>query len=221
MSFGTPHTTHSNVCRPAPFPFIPGTLATIIPGTLATIIPALATIITIHIPIEGYHYPKAASPAVSGRWHNFSVLSLHPEYNIKDTTLEPELRVSARKSPQNIRRTFHLTQLQHSSLHLEKRLIRQKIQEHEISLQALKERMADVENDIVSTTDAVGTLHCYMDEAGISVPDMAEDVAASIVFSEDEDDDASDSQDGDASDSQDQTLEDAATSETVPSVMTL
>ncbi|KAH9003935.1 hypothetical protein EDB83DRAFT_2533292 [Lactarius deliciosus] len=154
-------------------------------------------------------------------FHNSSVLSLHPEYNIKDTTLEPELRVSARKSPQNIRRTFHLTQLQRSSLHLEKRLIRQKIQEHEISLQALKERMADVENDIVSTTDAVGTLHCYMDEAGISVPDMAKDVAASIVFSEDEDDDASDSQDGDASDSQDQTLEDAATSETVPSVMTL
>ncbi|KAH9025769.1 hypothetical protein EDB84DRAFT_1440316 [Lactarius hengduanensis] len=126
-----------------------------------------------------------------------SVLSLHPEYNIEDTTLR-------------------------SSLHFEKRLIKQKIEEHEISLQALKERMVDVENNIASTTHAVGTLHCYMDQVGIPIPDMAEHVAASIVFSED--DDASDSQDGDTSDSQngdasnlqDQTLEDAATSEMDP-----
>ncbi|KAH9003373.1 hypothetical protein EDB86DRAFT_3217602 [Lactarius hatsudake] len=150
-----------------------------------------------------------------------SGLPLRTEYNIEDTTWEPELRVSARESARNIRRSFHLTQLQRSSLHLEKRLVRQKIEEHEISLQALKERMADIENDIASTTYAVGTLHCYMDQNGIPIPDMAEHVAASIVFSEDEDagdsqdGDASDLQNGDASDLQDQTLEDAATSETV------
>ncbi|KAH8978294.1 hypothetical protein EDB86DRAFT_3090838 [Lactarius hatsudake] len=185
-------TPHSDALRPGPFPFIPCTLA---------------TIITIRIPIEGYH-PKAASPAVSS-----SGLLLRTEYNIEDTTWEPKLRVSARESARNIRRSFHLTQLQCSSLHLEKRLVRQKIEEHEISLQALKERMDDIENDIASTTYAVGTLHCYMDQNGIPVPDMAEHVAASIVFSEDED--AGNSQDGDASDSQDQTLEDAATSKTV------
>ncbi|KAH8982324.1 hypothetical protein EDB86DRAFT_3126959 [Lactarius hatsudake] len=150
-----------------------------------------------------------------------SGLPLRTEYNIEDTTWEPVLRVSARESARNIRRSFHLTQLQRSSLHLEKRLVRQKIEEHEISLQALKERMADIENDIASTTYAVGTLHCYMDQNGIPIPDMAEHVAASIVFSEDEDagdsqdGDASDLQNGDASDSQDQTLEDAATSKTV------
>ncbi|KAH8976471.1 hypothetical protein EDB86DRAFT_2840627 [Lactarius hatsudake] len=135
-------------------------------------------------------------------FHNSSGLPLRTEYNIEDTTWR-------------------------SSLHLEKRLVRQKIEEHEISLQALKERMADIENDIASTTYAVGTLHCYMDQNGIPVPDMAEHVAASIVFSEDEDagnsqdGDASDSQNGDASDLQDQTLEDAATSETVPPVVTV
>ncbi|KAH8994409.1 hypothetical protein EDB86DRAFT_3078277 [Lactarius hatsudake] len=160
-------------------------------------------------------------------FHNSSGLPLRTEYNIEDTTWEPELRVSTRESARNIRRSFHLTQLQRSSLHLEKRLVRQKIEEHEISLQALKERMADIENDIASTTYAVGTLHCYMDQNGIPVPDMAEHVAASIVFSEDEDagdsqdGDASDSQNGNASDSQDQTLEDAATSETVPLVVTV
>ncbi|KAH9020516.1 hypothetical protein EDB84DRAFT_1565682 [Lactarius hengduanensis] len=155
-------------------------------------------------------------------FHNSSALSLHPEYNMEDTTLRPELRVSARESARSIRRSFHLTQLQRSSLHIEKRLIKQRIEEHKISLQALEERMVDVENNIASTTHAVGTLHCYMDQVGIPIPDMAEHVAASIVFSEDEDasdsqdGDASDSQNGDASDSQDQTLEDAATSETVP-----
>ncbi|KAH9002189.1 hypothetical protein EDB86DRAFT_3073992 [Lactarius hatsudake] len=142
-------------------------------------------------------------------FHNSSGLLLRTEYNIEDMTWEPELHVSC------------------SSLHLEKCLVRQKIEEHEISLQALKEWIADIENDIASTTYAVGTLHCYMDQNGIPIPDMVEHVAASIVFSEDEDTgdsqdgDASDLQNGDASDLQDQTLEDAATSETVPPVITV
>ncbi|KAH9054549.1 hypothetical protein EDB83DRAFT_2316301 [Lactarius deliciosus] len=136
-------------------------------------------------------------------FHNGSMLSSHPEYNNYDMPLKPELRISARESGQNLRRSFHLTQLRRSSLHLEKRLIKQKIEEHEISLQALKERMVDVENSIASTTDAVGSLHCFMDQVGITIPDMAEHVAASIVFSED-DGDASDSQDGDDNDARGQ-----------------
>ncbi|KAH9011300.1 hypothetical protein EDB84DRAFT_1569837 [Lactarius hengduanensis] len=155
-------------------------------------------------------------------FHNGSALLLHPEYNIKDTTLRPEFCASARESAQSIHRSFHLNQLQHSSLHIEKCLIRQRIEEHEISLQALKEQMVDVENNIASTTHAVGTLHCYMDQVSIPIPDMVKHVATAIVFSEDEDPsdsqggDASDSQNGNASDLQDQTLEDAATSEMVP-----
>ncbi|KAI9429354.1 hypothetical protein H4582DRAFT_2089420 [Lactarius indigo] len=136
-------------------------------------------------------------------FHNSSVLSLHPEYNNEDTTLKPELRVSARESSRNLRRSFHLTQLQRSSLHLEKRLISQKILEHEISLQALRERMVDVENNIATTTRAVGNLHYYMDQVGVSIPDIPDHVAASIMSSEV----------GDAVDSRDQTFEDTATSE--------
>ncbi|KAH9013366.1 hypothetical protein EDB84DRAFT_1533030 [Lactarius hengduanensis] len=122
-------------------------------------------------------------------FHNSSVLPLHPEYNNDDITLKPKLRVSARESGQNLRRSFHLTQLQRSSLHLEKCLIKQKIEEHEISIQALKERMVDVENSIASTTHAFGSLHCYMDQVSVPIPDMAEHVAASTMFSEDGDDD--------------------------------
>ncbi|KAH9008240.1 hypothetical protein EDB83DRAFT_2531930 [Lactarius deliciosus] len=131
-------------------------------------------------------------------FHNSSVLSSHPEYNNDDMPLKP---ISARVSGQNLRRSFHLTQLQRSSLHLEKRLIKQKILEHEISFQALRERLVDVENNIASTTHAVGNLHCYMDQVGVPIPDMAEHVAASIVFSEDGD---SDSQDGDDDDARGQ-----------------
>jgi hypothetical protein len=75
-------------------------------------------------------------------------------------------------------RSFHLTQLKCSSLHLEKRLVSQKI------LQDLKERMFDVEKNISNTTLAVGNLHCYMDQVCVPVPDMSENVASSIMFSE-------------------------------------
>ncbi|KAH9048641.1 hypothetical protein EDB83DRAFT_2317387 [Lactarius deliciosus] len=136
-------------------------------------------------------------------FHNGSMLLSHPEYNNYDMPLKPELHVSVRESGQKLRRSFHLTQLRRSSLHLEKRLIKQKIEEHEISLQVLKEQMVDVENSIVSTTNAVGSLHCFMDQVGIPIPDMAEHVAPSIVFSED-DGDASNSQDGDDDDARGQ-----------------
>lgn len=87
-------------------------------------------------------------------------------------------------SRQNLRRSFHLTQLKRSSLHLEKRLVSQKILEHEISLEALKERMLDIDTKITSTTHAVGSLHSYMDQVGVPIPDMSEDVAASILYHE-------------------------------------
>ena len=97
---------------------------------------------------------------------------------------EPELQVSALATHRNVGRSFHLTQLKRSSLHLEKRLVSQKILEHEISLQALKERMPDIEKNISNTTLAVGNLHCYMDQVGVPVLDMSENVATSIIFFE-------------------------------------
>ncbi|KAI9430429.1 hypothetical protein H4582DRAFT_2086984 [Lactarius indigo] len=39
-----------------------------------------------------------------------------------------------------------------SSLHLEKCLVKQKIEEHEITLQVLKEQMSNIEESITSTT---------------------------------------------------------------------
>ncbi|KAH9014885.1 hypothetical protein EDB84DRAFT_1527980, partial [Lactarius hengduanensis] len=141
------------------------------------------------------HFQDSESPGTPHHchpppmFHNSSVLPLHPEYNNDDITLKPKLHVSARESGQNLRRSFHLTQLQRSSLHLEKCLIKQRIEEHEISIQALKERMVDVENSIASTTHAVGSLHCYMDQVGVPIPDMAEHVAASTMFSEEDGDD--------------------------------
>ncbi|KAH9021431.1 hypothetical protein EDB84DRAFT_1512274 [Lactarius hengduanensis] len=137
--------------------------------------------------------------------HNSSVLSLHPEYSNDDMTL---LRVSASESEssQNLRHSFYLAQLRRGSLHLEKHLIKQKIEEHEISLQALKERIVDVEKNIASTFETVINLHCYMDQVGVPIPDMPEHVAASIMISDSEDDD-------DAIDPQEQIFEDAATSE--------
>ncbi|KAH9011254.1 hypothetical protein EDB84DRAFT_1445269 [Lactarius hengduanensis] len=140
-------TPHSDALRPGPFPFIPSTIATI----------------SIHVPTEGYHYPKAPFPGLGVSGHTSS--------------LPPSSHVSLR------------------SLHLEKRLIKQKIEEHKISLQALEEQLVDVENSIASTTHAVGSLHCYMDQVGVPIPDMAEHVAAPILFSEDGDSD-SESQDG-------------------------
>ncbi|KAI9430422.1 hypothetical protein H4582DRAFT_2063844 [Lactarius indigo] len=44
-----------------------------------------------------------------------------------------------------------------SSLHLEKCLVKQKIEEHEITLQVLKEQMSNIEESITSTTFMVGS----------------------------------------------------------------
>ncbi|KAH9168131.1 hypothetical protein EDB89DRAFT_1973271, partial [Lactarius sanguifluus] len=85
---------------------------------------------------------------------------------------------------QDLRRSFHLTQLKRSSLHLEKCWVRLKIEEHEITLRALKERMSNIEENITSTTFKVDRLHCFMDRLGVSIPDMPDLVAASIFLSE-------------------------------------
>ncbi|KAH9022358.1 hypothetical protein EDB83DRAFT_2527529 [Lactarius deliciosus] len=85
---------------------------------------------------------------------------------------------------QELRRSFHLTQLKRSSLHLEKCWVKQKIEEHEITLQALKERMSNIEESITSTTFKADRLHCFMDRLGVSIPDMPDLIAASIFLSE-------------------------------------
>ena len=94
------------------------------------------------------------------------------------------MQASAPTTCRNLCRTFHLTQLKRSSLHLERHLVFQKMQEHEMSLEALKERMLDLEKNITSTTLAVGDLHCYMNKVSIPIPDIPENVASSIMFSE-------------------------------------
>jgi hypothetical protein len=71
-----------------------------------------------------------------------------------------------------------LDPLKCSSLHHERCLVSQKIQEHEISLETLKERMLDIEKNITCTTLAVGDLHCYMDQVSIPVPDISKNVAS-------------------------------------------
>lgn len=87
-------------------------------------------------------------------------------------------------TPQKIRRSFWVTQLKHSSLHLEKRLVSQRILEHEASLQILKERMEEIERDIDHSTASVGNMHSLMDQVGIPIPDMPEHVAVAILLSE-------------------------------------
>ncbi|KAI9443054.1 hypothetical protein H4582DRAFT_2072125 [Lactarius indigo] len=71
-----------------------------------------------------------------------------------------------------------------SSLHLEKCLVKQKIEEHEITLQVLKEQMSNIEESVTSTTFMVGRLHCFMDRVGVSIPDMQDHIAASIFLPE-------------------------------------
>ncbi|KAH9033654.1 hypothetical protein EDB84DRAFT_1488286 [Lactarius hengduanensis] len=100
-----------------------------------------------------------------------------PEYGGKDSTSEVG-------QDKELRRTFHLTQLKRSSLHLEKCWVKQKIEEHEITLQALKERMSNIEENITSTTSKVDRLHCFMDRIGVSIPDVPDLIAASIFLSE-------------------------------------
>ena len=44
--------------------------------------------------------------------------------------------------------------------------------------------MLDIETNISKVTLTAGELHCYMDEAGISIPDMPDHVVSSIMYSE-------------------------------------
>ncbi|KAH9074716.1 hypothetical protein EDB83DRAFT_2352896 [Lactarius deliciosus] len=149
-----------------------------------------ATDITIHVLLRDYHYPKAASPGVSGysspplTFANGLTVPVHPGGISRDINFESELSVSATEISRNPRRSFHLFQLQRSSLHLEKCLVKQKIEEHEISLQALKERLVELEKKIGSTTPAANHLRCYMDRIGVPIPDMPDHVAAATMLSE-------------------------------------
>ncbi|KAH9022750.1 hypothetical protein EDB83DRAFT_2320269 [Lactarius deliciosus] len=100
-----------------------------------------------------------------------------PEYGRDDTIFEA-------CQDQDLQHSFHLTQLKRSSLHLEKCLVKQKIEEHEITLQVLKEQMSNIEEHIASTTSMVDRLHCFMDCVGVSIPDLPDHIAASIFLSE-------------------------------------
>jgi hypothetical protein len=72
-------------------------------------------------------------------------------------------------------------QLKHSSLHLEKRLVSQRILEHQVSLHVLREQMEEIERGIVHSTTAIGTIHSWMDQVGVPIPDVPEHVASAIL----------------------------------------
>ncbi|KAH8987548.1 hypothetical protein EDB86DRAFT_3082100 [Lactarius hatsudake] len=112
------------------------------------------------------------TPSFANEFASLSCL----EYGGNDTTSEVG-------QDQDLRCSFHLTQLKRSTLHLEKCWVKQKIEEHEITLQALKERMSNIEENITSTTFKVDRLHCCMDRLGVSIPDMPDLIAASIFLS--------------------------------------
>ncbi|KAH8990887.1 hypothetical protein EDB86DRAFT_2831006 [Lactarius hatsudake] len=92
--------------------------------------------------------PRRHRPPPTPRFTDGGVFSSRLEYGSNNITLEAG-------QDQDLRRSFHLTQLKRSSLHLEKCWVKQKIEEHEIALQVLKERMTDIEESIASTTSKV------------------------------------------------------------------
>ncbi|KAH9036767.1 hypothetical protein EDB83DRAFT_2318666 [Lactarius deliciosus] len=105
--------------------------------------------------------PRHHRPPPTPRFTDGGVFSSRLEYGSNDITLEAG-------QDQDLRRSFHLTQLKRSSLHLEKCWVKQKIEEHEIALQVLKERMTDIEESIASTTSKVDRCSICM------TPDTAE-----------------------------------------------
>jgi hypothetical protein len=109
---------------------------------------------------------------------------LSPYLCIHANILQEPDPTQAPVTPQKLRCSFWITQLKHSSLHLEKRLVSQRILEHEVSLQVLRERMEEIERGIVHSTTAVGSMHSLMDQVGIPIPDMPEHVALAILCSE-------------------------------------
>ena len=113
-------------------------------------------------------------------WASWHYLHTHP--NILQ---EPDKTwVQGCTSPQSIRRTFRITQLKRSSLHFEKCLVSQRIEECKMTLEALEDRMLELEEGIVHSTHTVGNMHSFMDQIGILIPDVPEHIAASIMFLE-------------------------------------
>ncbi|KAH9168877.1 hypothetical protein EDB89DRAFT_1909079 [Lactarius sanguifluus] len=107
------------------------------------------------------HHRPPPTPRFTDGGQDGGVFLSHPEYGSNDIMFEAG-------QDQDLRRSFHLTQLKRSSLHLEKCWVKQKIEEHEITLQALKERMTDIEESIASTTSKVHRCSICM------TPDTAE-----------------------------------------------
>ncbi|KAH9034453.1 hypothetical protein EDB85DRAFT_1947182 [Lactarius pseudohatsudake] len=121
--------------------------------------------------------PRRRRPPPTPRSTDEGVFLSRSEYGNNDTTCEAG-------QDQELRRSFHLTQLKRSSLHLEKCWVKLKIEEHEITLQALKSRMSNIEESITSTTFKAHRLHCFMDRLGVSIPDLPDLIPASIYLSE-------------------------------------
>ncbi|KAF8273683.1 hypothetical protein EI94DRAFT_1715594 [Lactarius quietus] len=118
-------------------------------------------------PFQGSPDPHRRRPPPKFTNHAEPVSPFIPECSGDDTTLEPELHVPAIKTGLDLRRSFHLIQLKRSSLYLEKCLVFQRIMEHEMSPQILKDRLLDIEKVIADTTLPVGSLHYYMDKVGV------------------------------------------------------
>lgn len=115
-------------------------------------------------------------------WGLFSYSQTRP--NILQNPDKIRMQGAESVTPQKLCRTFRITQLQRSSLHIEKHLVSQRIQECMMTLEALEDRMQEIEEGIVHSTHTVGSIHSFMDQVGVPIPDMSEQVASSILFSE-------------------------------------
>jgi len=51
-----------------------------------------------------------------------------------------------------------------------------------MTIEALEERMLELEEVIIHSTNTVGNMHTFMDQMGVPIPDMTEHIAASYVF---------------------------------------
>ena len=99
-------------------------------------------------------------------WASWHYLHTHP--NILQ---EPDKsRVQGCTSPQSIHCTFRITQLKRSTLHFEKCLVSQRIEECKMTLEALEDRMLELEEGIVHSTHTVGNMHLLWTKSASSFP---------------------------------------------------
>ncbi|KAI0262704.1 hypothetical protein BC834DRAFT_889964 [Gloeopeniophorella convolvens] len=84
-----------------------------------------------------------------------------------------------------VRRSLFFVQVKRSSLDRERIWVSQKLYEHELAVEMLKDQLEDIREGLRGADAAVGRLLNYMDHNNIPIPNITDDMASQVALAND------------------------------------